>query len=387
MKHFRNKSMLSLSIFLLLLVAIGCGKSDGTIDKTFGGSDYDEGNFISQTSDDGFILTGSTESYGAGRSDLWLLKLTNQGDIEWEKTFGDTDHDAGSSVIETIDAGFIALGWTQSFGRGDRNIWLIKTDSKGNEQWNKTYGSIGFNEGAYISQTNYGNFLITGRISTNNSESTEGSDIFVMMINRNGGLIWSNTYGGDHSLSDDTGIIVKVLSDGDLILVGVLYDYLSNETKGLIIKLDKDGNTLWERQVEKIWPRDIFMDSNGRFLISGNINDDFFILELDDKGETQNLSVFKSDSKERGGNIWKMNDNGYLLVGSTDGSGRGKFDAVIIRTDSLYKELWTKSFGGSARDEIKSGVLTKSGYLAVTGYTESKGSGKRDLWFLKIPIK
>ena len=63
---------------------VGCGKSDGTIDKTFGGSDYDEGEFISETSDDGFILTGSTQSYGAGRSDLWLLKLTNQGDIEWE---------------------------------------------------------------------------------------------------------------------------------------------------------------------------------------------------------------------------------------------------------------------------------------------------------------
>ena len=387
MQYFTNMTKQFASILLLLSVATGCGKSDGIIDKTFGGSDYDEGAFIVQTSDDGFILTGSTQSYGAGRSDLWLIKLNNDGNVEWEKTFGGTDHEAGSCVIETIDAGFIAVGWTQSFGGGDKNIWLIKTDSKGNEQWNKTYGSIGFNEGAYISQTNHGNFLITGRISTDNSESTEGSDIIVMMVNRKGELIWSKTYGGDHSLSDDTGIIVKVLSDGDLILVGALYDYLSGERKGVIIKLDKDGNTLWERQVESIRPKDIFIDPDDGFLISGNINDDFFILELDDKGEAQDLIVFKSDSRERGGSIWKMNDNGYLLVGSADASGKGKFDALIIKTDSLYNELWTKSFGGSARDEIRSGVLTKSGYLVLTGFTESKGAGKRDLWFLKIPIK
>lgn len=387
MEHLKNRVILTVSFLLLPILYAGCGNSDDIINKTFGGSDYDEGRFIRQTSDGGFILTGSTQSYGAGKSDLWLLKLTNEGDIEWEKTFGGIDHDAGESVIETTDGGFIAVGRTQSFGRGERNIWLIKTDSKGNKQWGKTYGGNGNSGGSYISYANEGNFLIAGSISKENSDDVADSDIIILKVNNNGEILWEKTFGGNEYLSADYGISVKVLDDGDLILVGVIYTYGLYDTKGLIIKLDKDGNTLWEKQIDKIWPRDIFINSDGRLLISGDIDGDLLILELDDKGETKNLKVFKSNSRERGGNIWKMNDNGYLVVVSIYGNGKRKWDAVIIRTDSLYNELWIKSFGGSASDEIKSGVLTKGGYLALTGYTESKGAGKMDLWFLKVLVK
>jgi len=384
MKIIMNVTKQVLSFYLLLFVAAGC---DGTIDKTFGGSDYDEGSFISQTSDDGFIITGSTQSYGAGRSDLWLLKLTSEGDIVWEKTFGGADHDGGAAAVETSDGGFIIVGRTQSFGNGGRDIWLIKTDPEGNEEWSKTYGGNGIDEGFYVTETGIGNFIITGSFVADRSASTEGSDIIVMTVNRIGNLIWSETYGGDHDLSDDNGIIVKMLNDDELIVVGVLYDYLSNETNGLIIKLDIDGNTLWEKQINKIKPRDIILEPDGRILISGILNDNIFILEFSENGEERDLVVRENDSIERGGYIWKMDDDRYLVAGSTDGHGKGKFDAIVSKSDALENSVWEKYFGGSSRDEIKSGVLTKEGYLALTGYTESNGAGKTDLWFLKIPVK
>ena len=229
MKYFTNNVIWSVSIFLLLIVVSGC---DGSIDKTFGGPDYDEGSFISQTSDDGFIITGSTQSKGAGKSDLWLLKLNNEGNIVWDKTFGGSNHDAGACVLETSDGGFMIVGRTQSFGNGGKDIWLIKTDSEGNKEWSKTYGSKGLDEGSYIIETNNGNYIVTGNFSPGNSTSTVGSDIFVMMVNNTGDRIWSKTFGGDHELSDDYGIIVKMVKDDELIVLGILNDFLSNEIKG-----------------------------------------------------------------------------------------------------------------------------------------------------------
>lgn len=384
MKIIMNITKEVLSFCLLLFVAAGC---DGTIDKTFGGSDYDEGSFISQTSDDGFIITGSTGSKGAGKSDLWLLKLNNEGNIAWEKTFGGSNHDAGACVLETSDGGFIIVGRTQSFGNGGKDIWLIKTDSEGNEEWNKTYGSKGLDEGSYIIETNNGNYIVTGNFSPGKSTSTVGTDIFVMMVNNTGDRIWSKTFGGDHELSDDYGVIVKIVTDDDLIVLGVLNDFLSNEIKGLIIKLDQDGNTLWDKKLDNLWPKDIIVDSDGNYLISGTLNDNLFILKLGRTGERLDSAERRNNSIEKGGYIWQMDDKGYILAGSTDGHSNGKLDAIILKTDALNNSVWEKYFGGSSNDKINSGVLTKEGYLALTGYTESNGAGKTDLWFLKIPVK
>ena len=82
-----------------------------------------------------------------------------------------------------------------------------------------------------------------------------------------------------------------------------------------------------------------------------------------------------------------MDDKGYILAGSTDGHSNGNLDAIILKTDALNNAVWEKYYGGSSNDKINSGVLTKEGYLALTGYTESDGAGKMDLWFLKIPVK
>ena len=123
-----KKLIFSLSFLLLNVIIAQEGNTDSTWTKTFGGSGQDVGRSLQQTSDGGYIITGYTDSYGNGNYDVWLIKTDSNGDSLWAKTFGGDSWDEGYSVQQTTDGGFIVTGWTQ-FGNGGSNVWLIKTDS------------------------------------------------------------------------------------------------------------------------------------------------------------------------------------------------------------------------------------------------------------------
>jgi hypothetical protein len=131
-------------------------------DKTFGGTESEIGFDIKKTTDGGYIITGYTESNSNGLYDVLLIKTDSNGNEIWSKNIGNGNYESGSSVKQTYDGGFIITGYTFSYGAGLRDIWLIKTDQDGNEEWQYTFGGIYNEEGTHVLQTLSGGFVIVG---------------------------------------------------------------------------------------------------------------------------------------------------------------------------------------------------------------------------------
>jgi len=144
-------------ISLLLFIGLAWGQVDTLWTNTFGGSSSDYGYCVKQTTDGGYIITGRTDSYGKGGRDFWLIKTDSNGDSTWTKTFGGSSQDFGYSVQQTTDGGYVITGTT------DGNVWLIKTDSLGQEVWNQTLGGSSDDYGWSVQQTADGGYIITGQ--------------------------------------------------------------------------------------------------------------------------------------------------------------------------------------------------------------------------------
>ncbi len=202
-----------------------------------GASDF--GQSIQQTTDGGYIITGETEAYSNGPSDLWLIKTDANGDTLWTKTFGDSGWDGGNSVQQTTDGGYIILGVTSSFATAPGDLWLIKTDSNGDTLWTKTYGGTDIDVGTAIQQTSDGGFIITGYTYSCGSGS---SDVWFIKTNTNGDTLWTKTYGGSDV---DESTAIQQTSDDGYIITGYTLSFGSGSSDVWLIRTDCNGDTLW----------------------------------------------------------------------------------------------------------------------------------------------
>ena len=147
--------------------------------RTFGGAGYDRGYSVQQTTDYGYVIAGETYSYDSGNTDVWLIKTNSAGNKLWDKTFGGTRGDCGESVQETADGGYVIAGETYSYGSGNTDVWLVKTDSLGNEMWNETFGGITIDFCKSVQVTDDGGYVIVG---TTVSYSAGNTDIWLIKV-------------------------------------------------------------------------------------------------------------------------------------------------------------------------------------------------------------
>ena len=210
--------------------------------KTFGVNTNDYGTSVQQTTDGGYIITGGIDYLGNGYQDVWLIKTDSQGQEEWKQTFGESDYDRGSSLQQTTDGGYIITGSTRSFGNGSSDVWLIKTDSQGQEEWKQTFGGSGSDTGSSLQQTTDGGYIITGYTT---SFGNGRYDLWLNKTDSQGQEEWNQTLGGSET---DTGSSVQQTTDGGYIIIGSSASFGNGSYDLWLIKTDSKGNTVPESE-------------------------------------------------------------------------------------------------------------------------------------------
>jgi hypothetical protein len=178
--------------------------------KALGGDICAHGYSVQQTTDGGYIIAGSYDVV----PDVYLVKTATDGSVIWAKTYGGTSSDCGYSVQQTLDGGSIGGGSTDSFGPGNEDVYLIKTDSDGDTLWTRTYGGNGWDYGYSVKQTSDGGYIIAGSYD---SSDAVNYDVYLVRTDPDGDTLWTRTYGGD---GWDDGYSVEQTSDGGYIITG-----------------------------------------------------------------------------------------------------------------------------------------------------------------------
>ncbi|MFI5219276.1 MAG: T9SS type A sorting domain-containing protein [Bacteroidia bacterium] len=200
--------------------------------KKFGGNNSDNGFSGQQTTDGGYILAGNTSSF----SDVCIIKTDSLGDTLWTRTYGGANLDWGYAVQQTTDGGYIITGLTGSFGAGDKDVYLIKTDTIGNLLWSKTFGGTYFDVGYDVRQTTDGGYIILG-----STTSWGGDDLYLIKTDANGDTLWTKAFGG--TAFTFYGESIQQTTDGGYIITGYGHNTGALYDDVLLIKTDANGNS------------------------------------------------------------------------------------------------------------------------------------------------
>lgn len=346
--------------FLLLIINIYAQAPSIEWQKSLGGGGQDYAKFIRQTSDGGYIVVGETVSSNGmitnnyGSYDCWVVKLNSTGALQWQKSLGGSDYDSAYSVSETSEGGFVIIGNTESNNfdvtghYGNFDAWVVKLSSAGNIEWQKTYGGSSTDYGLSIQQTTDGGYILSGSTFSTNGVFSTGQGGWIIKINNLGVIQWQKKIGSFQSY------IYSVLqtNDGGFIAAGTSNGPLGN-TDYHIVKLNSNGVIQWEK-------------------------------------------YYGGTSSESAKQIQQTTDGGYIVIGSTNSSNtdvtqnNGSTDFWVIKLDSLGILQWQKTLGGSSHDYGDSIHQTTDGGFVVCGYTSSTNGmitgnhGYLDYWVVKL---
>jgi len=375
-------------VFIFLIVFCAISPAIAGWERTYGGSHNDYGHCVKQTSDGGFIITGSTFSYGAGHFDVYLIKTDSSGDTAWTRTYGGSGQDHGYCVIQTTDGGYIITGHTDSYGSGMRDIYVIKTDYNGEVIWTRTYGGSENDESYCIIQTTDEGYAIIGNTSFFGLSYV---DIFLLKIDPNGDTSWTKCY--DLS-SSDRGYSISQVSDCGYIIVGEAKTFPADYTYVYLLRTNYLGDTLWTKLYgsSSNWDsgRSIASTFDSGYIIAGRTasfgagGSDFWIIKTDSLGDSLWTKTFGDTEVDAAYSILQTPDSGYIAVGHyRDVAVDSTSGMYLIKLDNSGDTLWTRSYGGSAYDCGYSVDQTTDGGYVVTGRTSSFGAGLDDIYLIK----
>ncbi|QEC66793.1 T9SS type A sorting domain-containing protein [Panacibacter ginsenosidivorans] len=439
-----KQSFLCIIILTCIISVKSFAQPEIKAQKEIGGNYSDWFSNMYLTKDKGIIVGGYSTSCISGDKtenirggyDYWIIKMDSTYKIQWDKTIGGSDQDYLSDLLQTSDYGYLVGGFSQSNissektenSRGGDDYWVIRLDSSGTIQWDKTIGGNGTNDRLTSLQQTTGNGYILGGQSDSNisgektQDSRGGFDYWLVKLDSTGKIIWDKTIGGNNT---DGLTSVQQTSDEGYILGGYSWSDISGEktenSRGQddywVVKLDSLGNIQWDKTIggslaDKL--NALRQTSDGGYILGGYSTsgisgektensrgkEDYWVVKLDSMGKIQwNKTIGGSDYDELT-SLQETYDGGYILAGysfsnisgeKTENS-RGDEDYWVVKLDSQGNIQWDKTIGGNDPDEAYSVIEISGNNYIVGGYSQSRISGDkkthsrggRDYWGMKL---
>lgn len=360
--------------------------------KVIGNSGYETGYSVKQTNDKGFIIGGSTSSFGEGNTDMYVVKTDSMGIPRNHKTFGGINVDIGKCIRRTIDNGYILLGYTNSFGAGGYDFYLIKMDSALNEQWSKTYGGTDWDFGNCIEQTNDGGYVLCGSTySLGNGES----DYYLIKTDSVGNTLWEKTFGG---LKEDIANSVIQSSDGGYVLTGTTKSLGDTLGDFYTIKTNALGDTVWTNKFGGAYldyGNDVIESQFGGYIVGGETQSYSYVIGSSD-GIIQKISPtgityytysvgYSSPLFDNIESVAEAVNGDIAMVGRdvSQGDTGGNGDVHLFIITSTGAVVGVTSFGFNYYDIGYSIELTSDHGYIICGYTTSFNNHLNDIYLIK----
>ena len=306
--------------------------------NTYGGAGWEYGYDICNSNNGGYLLTGYSTSYNTDNSkDVFIVKINENGDESWSKTYGGSGLDIGKSICRSDD-GYMICGYTESFGAGENDIYIIHIDESGNVLWEKQFGGTGAELGYEIKRTYDHNYIVIGASGSDRANY----DFYVLKINNDGDIIWENYFGapgGDGGY--DRGHSIIETSDGDFLAVGET-NY-GDALNILVVKIDAEGNDEWKKiygEALHDHADSIMETSDGNYVLCGRLDktstgkNDIGLIKINDEGEEIWKKIMSMSCSEWATSVIETSDNDLLIAGHTNSIGSGSYDMFVMKTDS-----------------------------------------------------
>jgi len=388
-------TIIAVSFALFLLAAMsGAVFAFSELWRTYGGEFNDEAAGIVVSPDGGYVIAGATSSFGAGGVDFWLIKVDADGNIEWNKTFGGTENDVATGLACTADDGYVIVGETSSIGEGEGDFWLVKVDSSGNLQWNRTFGNQTVDIPTCVIQTSDGGYALAG-YGLENDSSKDG---LLIKTDSAGNVQWTRAYGG---AGGESVYSVVQTSDGGYALAGVTTSY-SDEAKAdfWLVKTDPNGIMEWNKKYTNQntdCAKSLVQTIDGGYTLADFVRpaiiapSDVWVIHVDSASNPVWNVTWKSVDYAMVNGMIQTGDDGYLVSGATHYL-RGFVDLnsfmFLLKIDANGNLQWIKTFDGLGYNDSLFVVETENNSYALAGTTKSPVERTDyDIWFAKTDLQ
>ena len=383
----KAKRIRMMLLFLSFLTTAYCLTSEEkTFVKTFGGSGPDRGVHIIQSSDGNFVIVGNTMTE-SNKLDVYLLKCNSSGDTLWTQTFGGQEDDNGWCVKETADQGYIITGFTESFGASMNDILLLKTDADGKKQWHKTIGGSGDDIAWSIAINQDEGYTIAAQT---NSFGSGDLDAYLIRTDAFGDTLWTRTFGGPEI---DRVFSVDLADDGSILLAGISYSYGAGDRDAYLIKTDRFGDLLWQNTYGGPGydnAHSVLVNRENEIILTGYGDHwgeagkmDMFLKKITLAGEDIWTQTYGGEENDRAMTVFQLQDGGYILTGFTQSFGEGNWDVYVIKTGSTGEALWNDTHGSPAADFGYDIIQSREGDYYITGWSHGFGHPEGNLLLIK----